>query len=52
MRCFVVIVDSRTACMRVEFSDSVAFLLDIGYPDAKRTPGILAEKNRTIFVRL
>jgi hypothetical protein len=52
VRRFVVIVDSRTACVKVKFGDSIPFLLDIGYLDAKSTLGILAEKNRTLFVRL
>jgi hypothetical protein len=52
VRRFVVIVDSRTAYVKVKFGDSIPFLLDIGYPDAKSTLGILAKKNRTLFVRL
>jgi len=31
------------------FSDSIPFLLNIGYPNTKRTLGILARKNRTLF---
>jgi hypothetical protein len=52
VRRFVVIVDSKTACAKVKFGDSIPFLLDIEYPDAKSTLGIFAEKNRTLFVRL
>jgi hypothetical protein len=45
VRRFVVIVDNRTACVRVKYSESVSFLLDIRYTDAKFTLGILTKKD-------
>jgi hypothetical protein len=52
VRRFVVIVDSRTACIKAKFRDSIPFLLDIRYPNTKSTLGIFAEKDGTLLVRL
>ena len=48
----VFIVDSRTACIEVDFGDSLPFLDNIKGPDSKGTVVVLAQHDIPSFIRL